>query len=39
MKGRENEAKAKAEEIYEKFKTGVSLSTEDILILQKAGFL
>lgn len=38
-KVRESEARAKAEEIFEKFKNGESLSTEDILILQKAGFL
>ncbi len=33
------EVKKKAEEIYEKFKRGEPLTTEDLLILQKAGLL
>ena len=36
---RETELKKVAEDIYEKFKKGEPLTTEDILILQKAGFL
>ena len=36
---KETEAKKEAYEIYEKFKKGEKLSTEDIMILQKAGLL
>jgi len=32
-------AKQQAEDIYEKFKTGQKLSTEDLMCLQKAGYL
>lgn len=32
-------AKQKAEEIYERFKNGEKLSTEDLMCLQKAGYL
>lgn len=32
-------AKKEAEEIYEKFKNGEKLSTEDLMILQKSGYL
>jgi len=32
-------AKAQAEEIYERFKSGEKLDTEDIMYLQKAGYL
>ena len=35
----EVKAKDRAKEIYEKFKAGEILSTEDILELQKAGYL
>ena len=38
-KKEKTEIKKKAEEIYEKFKRGEPLTTEDILILQKAGLL
>ena len=38
-KQEKSEIKKKAEEIYEKFKRGEPLATEDILILQKAGLL
>ena len=38
-KQEKSEIKKKAEEIYEKFKRGEPLTTEDILILQKAGLL
>ena len=33
------EIKKKAEEIYKKFKNGEPLTTEDLMILQKAGLL
>ena len=33
------ETKKKAEEIFEKFKAGEKLSTEDLMILQKSGYL
>jgi uncharacterized coiled-coil DUF342 family protein len=36
---RESELKKTADAIFEKFKNGEALSTEDILILQKAGFM
>ncbi len=36
---RESELKKTADAIFEKFKKGEPLSTEDILILQKAGFM
>ncbi|MGC8992756.1 MAG: DUF7121 family protein, partial [Thermoplasmata archaeon] len=36
---KEIELKKVAEDIYQKFKRGEPLTTEDILILQKAGFL
>jgi uncharacterized coiled-coil DUF342 family protein len=32
-------AKQQAEEIYERFKNGEKLSTEDLMCLQKAGYL
>ena len=35
----EDEAKKQAEEIYNKFKQGEKLSTEDLMSLQKAGYL
>jgi uncharacterized coiled-coil DUF342 family protein len=35
----ESDAKQLAEEIFKKFKSGETLSTEDILILQKSGYL
>jgi uncharacterized coiled-coil DUF342 family protein len=35
----ESIAKQQAEDIYEKFKTGEKLSTEDLMTLQKAGYL
>ena len=38
-KERESELQEKASELYEKFKSGEQLTTEDLLILQKAGFL
>ncbi len=38
-KQEKSEIKKKAEEIYERFKRGEPLTTEDILILQKAGLL
>ena len=38
-KQEKSEIRKKAEEIYEKFKRGEPLTTEDILILQKAGLL
>ncbi len=38
-KQEKTEIKKKAEEIYERFKRGEPLTTEDILILQKAGLL
>ena len=38
-KEKESELQEKASELYEKFKAGEQLTTEDLLILQKAGFL
>jgi len=38
-KKEETEAKKEAEEIFEKFKSGEKLSTEDIMALQKSGYL
>ena len=38
-KEKESELQEKASELYEKFKSGEQLTTEDLLILQKAGFL
>jgi uncharacterized coiled-coil DUF342 family protein len=35
----EQEAKEAASEIYERFKRGEKLSTDDLMALQKAGFL
>jgi len=35
----EDTAKKEAEEIYDKFKSGEKLSTEDLMILQKSGYL
>jgi uncharacterized coiled-coil DUF342 family protein len=35
----ENLAKQQAEDVYEKFKRGEKLSTEDLMVLQKAGYL
>ncbi len=35
----ESSAKKEAEEIYEKFKSGEKLSTEDIMVLQKSGYM
>ena len=35
----ETSAKKEAEEIFEKFRSGEKLSTEDIMILQKAGYM
>ena len=32
-------AKRQAEEIFEKFKSGEKLSTEDIMVLQKSGYM
>lgn len=36
---RENENMERAREIYEKFKNGEKLSTDDLMLLQKSGFL
>jgi uncharacterized coiled-coil DUF342 family protein len=38
-KEKESELQDRATELYEKFKAGEQLTTEDLLILQKAGFL
>jgi len=38
-KKEETDAKKEAEEIFEKFKSGEKLSTEDIMALQKSGYL
>jgi len=38
-KEKESELQEKATALYEKFKAGEQLTTEDLLILQKAGFL
>lgn len=38
-KEKEGELQSKATELFEKFKNGEQLTTEDLLILQKAGFL
>ncbi|MBN1678463.1 MAG: phosphoserine phosphatase [Candidatus Thermoplasmatota archaeon] len=35
----ETSAKKEAEEIYEKFRSGEKLSTEDIMVLQKSGYM
>jgi uncharacterized coiled-coil DUF342 family protein len=35
----ETSAKKEAEDIYERFKAGEKLSTEDLMFLQKAGYL
>jgi len=35
----ETSAKKEAEEIYEKFRAGEKLSTEDIMVLQKSGYM
>jgi uncharacterized coiled-coil DUF342 family protein len=35
----ETDAKKEAEQIFEKFKKGEKLSTEDLLTLQKSGYL
>jgi uncharacterized coiled-coil DUF342 family protein len=35
----ESMAKQQAEDVYEKFKAGEKLSTEDLMVLQKAGYL
>jgi len=35
----ETSAKKEAEEIFEKFKSGEKLSTEDIMVLQKSGYM
>jgi len=35
----ETSAKREAEEIFEKFKSGEKLSTEDIMVLQKSGYM
>ncbi len=35
----EDESKERAREIYERFKKGEKLSTEDLMLLQKSGFL
>jgi len=32
-------AKKEADEIYEKFRSGEKLSTEDIMVLQKSGYM
>ncbi len=37
--GVERTARAEAEDIYERFKRGEKLSTEDLMTLQKAGLL
>jgi len=35
----DNESKKEAEEIFERFKAGEKLSTEDLMSLQKSGYL
>jgi uncharacterized coiled-coil DUF342 family protein len=35
----DTDAKKEAEEIFEKFKSGEKLSTEDIMVLQKSGYM
>jgi uncharacterized coiled-coil DUF342 family protein len=35
----DNESKKEAEEIFERFKAGDKLSTDDLMALQKSGYL